>query len=90
MYYGYATILIHWITEFFGITKSKVGGRLQGVMANALECDIVVKEFKLYLRHDVHFITNAFGKSMNSLSLQIEVAKLAGAVEYADCTSAEG
>ena len=38
-----------------------------GVVANVLDCDIEVSEFKLQSRYFVHFRTNNLGKSMNPL-----------------------
>ena len=36
-------------------------------MANILDCDIVVTEFKLQLHYYDHFQANTLGKSMNLL-----------------------
>ena len=41
-------------------------GCLRGVVANVLNCDIVVSEFKLQSRYYVHLRTNILGKDMNS------------------------
>ena len=40
----------------------------RGVMANVLDCDIIVYEFELQSRHYIHFWTNTFGKGMNTLT----------------------
>ena len=40
-------------------------GCLSGVVANVLNCDIVVSEFKLQLRNFIHFRTNTFEIGMN-------------------------
>ena len=45
--------------------KVVVGG-FSGIVANVLNCDIVVSEFKLQLHYYIHFWTNTLGKSMNS------------------------
>ena len=42
-------------------------GNLRGVMANVLDCDIVVNEFELKSGYYVPFQTNTLGKGMNSL-----------------------
>ena len=39
----------------------------RGVMVKALDCRIVVSEFKLQSRYYVHFWTNTLGKGMNAL-----------------------
>ena len=41
----------------------------RGVVANELDCDIVVSEFEIQLHHYVHFQTNAQEKGMNPLIL---------------------
>ena len=38
------------------------------VVANELDCDIVVSEFELKSRYHVYFRTNTLGKDMNPLS----------------------
>ena len=40
------------------------------VVANVLDCDIVVSEFELQSRYNVHFWTNIIGKYMNPLILR--------------------
>ena len=42
-------------------------GSSHGVVANELDCNIIVNEFKLQLSYYVYFWTNTLGKSMNSL-----------------------
>ena len=34
-------------------------------MANVLNCDIVVNEFKFQSRYYIYFLTNTLGKGMN-------------------------
>ena len=41
----------------------------RGVMVKAMDCGIVVSEFKLQSRYYVHFQANALGKGMNHLIL---------------------
>ena len=36
-----------------------------GLVANTLDCDIVVREFKLQLGYYIHFETNILGKGTN-------------------------
>ena len=43
------------------------------VMVKALDCRIIVSEFKLQSRYYIHFQTNALGKDMNPLILPIWV-----------------
>ena len=40
-----------------------------GVMVKAMDCEIVVSEFKLQSRYYVHFRANTLGKVMNPLIL---------------------
>ena len=42
-------------------------GSLHGVVANVMDCDIVVSDFDLQSCCYVHFRTNTLGKGMNSL-----------------------
>ena len=42
-------------------------GSPSGVVANVLECDIVVSEFELRSRYYVHFRTFTLGKGINPL-----------------------
>ena len=41
-----------------------------GIMAKAMDCGIVVREFVLQSRYYVHFQTNTLGKGMHPLNLQ--------------------
>ena len=41
------------------------GGCPHGVMVKALDCGIVVSEFKFQSRYYVHFQTNTLGKAIN-------------------------
>ena len=43
------------------------GGCPHNVVANMLDCDIVVSEFKLQSCYYIHFQTNTLGKGMNPL-----------------------
>ena len=38
-----------------------------GVVANVVDCEIIVIEFELQLRYYLHFPINSFGKNMNSI-----------------------
>ena len=63
-------------------------GSSRFVVANVLDCDIVVSEFKLELRYYVHFRTNIPGKGMNpfiSTSYKLTVSQLF----YKDCFGIE-
>ena len=40
-----------------------------GVVANVLDCDIVVSEFELQSRYYIPFQTNTLGKDINTLIL---------------------
>ena len=42
----------------------------RGVMVKEMDCGIVVSEFVLRSRYNVHFRVNALGKGMNPLILQ--------------------
>ena len=44
-------------------------GCLCGVMVKAMDCGVVVSEFKHQSRYYVHFRTNTLGKGMNPLIL---------------------
>ena len=41
----------------------------RGVVANVLDYDIIVREFKTKMRYNVHFRTDTFGKCINFLIL---------------------
>ena len=43
------------------------GGSPHCVVANVLDCNIIVIEFEFQLHYYVHFWTNTFEKGMNSL-----------------------
>ena len=45
------------------------GGAPCGIVANELDCDIVVSKIKLQLCYYIHFQTNSLGKGMNPLSV---------------------
>ena len=45
----------------------KLCGGLHREVANMMDCDIVVSEFKLQSNYYIHFRTNTLGKGMNSL-----------------------
>ena len=60
----------------------------RGVVANVLDCDIVVSEFALQSYYYIHFQTNTLEKYMNSIFLT--TAYSVRAVEDTDCISAEG
>ena len=44
-----------------------------GVMVKAMDCRIIVSNFKFQSHYYIHFWTNILGKSMNSLSSQLLV-----------------
>ncbi len=46
-------------------------GSTRDVVANLLDCDIVVSEFKLQSCYYIHFRTNTLGKGMNPLILPV-------------------
>ena len=46
------------------------------VMANVLDCDIVIREFELQTRHYVHLRTNTLGKGMSSPTMDPIVSLL--------------
>ena len=54
-----------------------------GIVANVLNCSIIVSEFEVLFSFYIHSWMNLFVKDMN-------LAQSAGAVECTDCTSAEG
>ena len=53
------------------IVASVSRGSPNGVVASALDCDIVVSDFDLQSRYYVHFQTNTPGKGMNVLFPQL-------------------
>ena len=52
-------------------TKGMKEGCPRGVMAKAMDCGIVVREFVLQSRYYVHFRENTLGKGMNPLILPV-------------------
>ena len=50
-------------------TKIFIGGCPRGVMVNAMDCGIVVREFVLQSRYYVHFRANTLRKGLNPLIL---------------------
>ena len=58
--------VIVWLENFL---STAIGSErnLRGVVANVLDCNIVVSEFELQSRYYVHFHTNTITKSMNFL-----------------------
>ena len=46
-----------------------MGGSPHGVVANMLDCNIIVSEFKLQLHYYVYFQTNTLGEGMKLLIL---------------------
>ena len=44
-------------------------GAPHGVVANVLDCDIVVSKFEFHLCYYIHFWTNTLGKGMNLFNL---------------------
>ena len=46
-------------------------GSPNGVVANALDCDIVVSQFELESGYYIHFRCNTLRKGMNLLSSQL-------------------
>ena len=48
----------------------------RGVMAKAMDCEIVVSEFVLQLRYYVHFRKNILGKGINPLILPEDKDKI--------------
>ena len=53
--------------ECFEENIIQLEGSLHGVVANMLDCNIVVSEFELQFRNYVYFWTNTFGKGINLL-----------------------
>ena len=49
--------------------QKKSRGCPRGLMVKAMDCGIVVREFVLQSRYNVHFRANTLGKSMNPLIL---------------------
>ena len=60
----------HYLNSFFfNMCQSQVRGCPHGVMVKVLDCGIIVNEFKLQSRYNVHFQKNTLGKGMNPLIL---------------------
>ena len=63
----------NFMRDMFSLITSNIfhekcwGGDTQGLMANMLDCDIIISELKLQLYSYIYFWTNTLGKSMNSL-----------------------
>ena len=66
--FSYILSYIKNIYAFYHITNT-YGGGPHGVMVKAMNCGIVVHEFVLQSRYDVHFRANTLGKGMNPLIL---------------------
>ena len=56
-----------WHLTFLLYTHINFWGCPRGVMVNAMDCGIVVREFILQLRYYIHFRANTLGKGMNPL-----------------------
>ena len=54
-------------TPFLLKLVESVNSVLRDVVANMLDSDIVVNEFKLHSRYYIHFKTNTFGKGLKPL-----------------------
>ena len=59
--------LVFFIRFLIKLKQNK--GCLRGVMVKAMDCGIVVSEFVLQSRYNVHFRPNTLGKGMNPLIL---------------------
>ena len=59
-----------------GIKKSS-GNEGSRIVANVLNCDIVVREFKLQSWYCIDFRTNTIGKDMNALIASVMDLRLA-------------
>ena len=53
--------------------RTMMWGSPHGVVANVPDCDIVVSEFELRLRHYFHLRTNSFGKGMISYTTLLSI-----------------
>ena len=53
---------------FFPVSPIQSGVSPRSVVANVLDCEIVVSEFKLQSYYYVLFRTNTLGKNMNHIS----------------------
>ena len=63
------SILIHSMNftdeKISAMRKNNEVGCFCSVVANVLDCDVVMSEFELQLRYLVHFRTNSLGNGMN-------------------------
>ena len=57
------------VSQATGYLMKSILGCPHGVMVKALDCRIVVCEFKLQLHYYIHFQTNTLGKGINLLIL---------------------
>ena len=57
------------ISNFKTLDNLNSGISLRGVVANVVDCDILLSEFELESRYYVHIRANNFRKGMNSLTL---------------------
>ena len=65
---GYITHLYYkWLILQLLLHSWNVGGSPYGIVANMLDCGIVVRECKLQLYYYVHFLINTLGKDINTL-----------------------
>ena len=62
------TVILFSVGALGMVTKGLGGGNPCGIVANVLDYDIIVNQFKLHLCYYVHFWTNILGKGMNSLN----------------------
>ena len=61
----YLSIYLYQFTHIYlSIYLSIYQGSPYNVVANVLDCNIIVSEFKLHLHYYVHFWTNTLGKDM--------------------------
>ena len=66
--------LCAWVSKRYRKKLSSVtliiskGESFSRVVANVLDCDIIVSKFELQAHYDVHFQTNTTGKGMNPLT----------------------
>ena len=66
--WGFWNLSLSFRYMFFFIIR--IGGSSRGVVDNVLDCDIVVSEFELQSRYDVHFRSNIIKKISNLLISQ--------------------
>ena len=53
------------------VNSPSIAESLYCIMANVLDCDIVVSEFELQVCYYIHVWTNTLGKGMNPLILLV-------------------